>query len=252
MKELKYLTLGEVKQRCEKGDLLIVMAGKVHDVTSWAHRHPGGTQILALLNGKDATDAALAFHPADVIQRIMPRFVVAHIHEKDTPKPPLSARKTLSAKISADYHLLHNQLISEGLFKTDIPFYMRELAKLVTLFVLAIYFGIQGNGVVAGLFTAALWQQAAFCSHDAAHSGISHTNYDHAIGIVLTAVFGGLSLGWWKRSHNVHHIVTNDPEHDPDIQHLPVFAISKRFAELGEGKGLWSSYHRREMGNYQL
>ena len=28
-------------------------------------------------------------------------------------------------------------------------------------------------------------------------------------------------IAWWKHSHNVHHIITNHPEHDPDIQHLP-------------------------------
>jgi len=29
----------------------------------------------------------------------------------------------------------------------------------------------------------------------------------------------------------VHHVVTNSPEHDPDIQHVPFFAISERFFE---------------------
>jgi len=38
-----------------------------------------------------------------------------------------------------------------------------------------------------------------------------------------------LSIGWWKRNHNVHHIVTNEPDHDPDIQHVPFFAIDQRF-----------------------
>ena len=32
---------------------------------------------------------------------------------------------------------------------------------------------------------------------------------------------GGISLGWWKKSHNVHHIICNSIEHDPDIRHLP-------------------------------
>jgi len=57
---------------------------------------------------------------------------------------------------------------------------------------------------------------------------------------VLGNTTGGISIGWWKRSHNVHHVVCNSIENDPDIQHLPVFAIDKGIF----GK-FWSSYHQK-------
>ena len=38
----------------------------------------------------------------------------------------------------------------------------------------------------------------------------------------------------------MHHIITNEPDHDPDIQHLPFFAVSHRFFE-----GLFSTYYHR-------
>ena len=44
---------------------------------------------------------------------------------------------------------------------------------------------------------------------------------------MLGNLFGGISIAWWKRSHNVHHIVCNSIEHDPDIQHLPFMAVDK-------------------------
>ncbi|KAI9873962.1 MAG: Delta 8 Fatty Acid Desaturase, partial [Watsoniomyces obsoletus] len=60
--------------------------------------------------------------------------------------------------------------------------------------------------------------------------GITHNfHVDTCIGILIADFIGGLSIGWWKRNHNVQHIVTNSPEHDPDIEHIPVFAISTRF-----------------------
>lgn len=40
----------------------------------------------------------------------------------------------------------------------------------------------------------------------------------------------------------MHHIVTNDPEHDPDIEHLPFFAVSHRFFT-----SLFSTYYDRVM-----
>lgn len=45
-------------------------------------------------------------------------------------------------------------------------------------------------------------------------------------------------MGWWKSSHNVHHLVTNSPEHDPDVQNVPLFATCPSFF-----KSLRSSYY---------
>jgi len=50
-----------------------------------------------------------------------------------------------------------------------------------------------------------------------------------------------VSLGWWKRSHNVHHVICNSIEHDPDIQHLPFFAVSEKI--FG---GYFSTYHSKQ------
>jgi delta8-fatty-acid desaturase len=73
--------------------------------------------------------------------------------------------------------------------------------------------------------------------------GITHNYHvDSVLGMLIADYLGGLSLGWWKRNHNVHHIVTNSPEHDPDIQHMPFFAISHRFLE-----SLRSTYYERIM-----
>ena len=52
--------------------------------------------------------------------------------------------------------------------------------------------------------------QIMFTAHDAGHQGISH-NYvvDTLIGMFIADFCCGLSIGWWKSSHNVHHLVTN-------------------------------------------
>lgn len=61
-----------------------------------------------------------------------------------------------------------------------------------------------------------------------------------AIGIANW--FGGLSAGWWCDNHDIHHLITNHPEHDPDIQHIPFFAITSQFFS-----NLWSTYYKRIM-----
>ena len=83
------------------------------------------------------------------------------------------------------------------------------------------------------------WQQIAFIGHDAGHHAITHNaNWDDSIGIVVGNLLTGVSIGWWIKSHNAHHVVTNSVELDPDIQHLPVLAITDKFF-----KSVKSFYH---------
>lgn len=69
-----------------------------------------------------------------------------------------------------------------------------------------------------------------FTAHDAGHRGISgNFIIDTLIGTFVADFCCGLSIGWWKSSHNVHHLVTNMPEHDPDLQNVPLFATTPSY-----------------------
>lgn len=79
-----------------------------------------------------------------------------------------------------------------------------------------------------------------FVAHDAGHRGITGDFViDTIIGAFVADFCNGLSIGWWKSSHNVHHLVTNMPEHDPDNQNIPIFATSPSYF-----KGMYSSFYK--------
>ena len=141
------------------------------------------------------------------------------------------------------YRLLFNRLQAEGLFQCNYTSYLIEFSRyifLFSMFLILLRYGWYGT---SGLFLGMLWHQLVFTVHDAGHMGITHNfMIDTLIGITIADFIGGLSLGWWKRSHNVHHIVTNSPEHDPDIEHMPFFAVSHRFFD-----SLKSTYYDRIM-----
>lgn len=95
--------------------------------------------------------------------------------------------------------------------------------------------------VLAAVAMGFYFQQIAFIGHDAGHHLISHDRRtDETIGLFAGNVLSGISIGWWKLSHNAHHVVTNSVTGDPDIQHLPVFAITDKFF-----KPVWSTYHKK-------
>ena len=141
------------------------------------------------------------------------------------------------------YRLLDQRLRAEGLYNCNYTAYAIEAIRYAFLFCMMLLFLHLGWYGTSGMFLGCLWHQLVFTVHDAGHMGITHNfTTDTLIGITIADFIGGLSLGWWKRNHNVHHIVTNSPEHDPDIEHLPFFAISHRFLN-----SLTSSFYERVM-----
>lgn len=162
--------------------------------------------------------------------------------EHDLEKYPSLDPETQSV-IMAKYRVLHQRIRDEGLYDCHYSSYMIELARYTFLFSMCLLTLHYGWYKTSGAFLGAFWHQLVFTAHDAGHRGITHNfQADSIIGIIVADFLGGLSLGWWKRSHNVHHIVTNSEEHDPDIQHLPFFAISHRFFN-----SLRSTYYDRIM-----
>ena len=145
--------------------------------------------------------------------------------------------------ITAKYRALHDRIRDEGLYQCNYISYFIEICRYTFLFSMCLLSLRLGWYPLSGIFLGMFWHQLVFTAHDAGHMGITH-NYtiDTVIGIIITDFLGGLSMGWWKRNHNVHHIVTNSPEHDPDIEHMPFFAISHRFFE-----SLRSTYYERVM-----
>ncbi|KAL9623822.1 MAG: hypothetical protein Q9160_001813 [Pyrenula sp. 1 TL-2023] len=128
------------------------------------------------------------------------------------------------------YRALYQRLWTEGLFDCNYCAYAVECVRYTLLFILFLTFLHYSYYIPSAICLGLLWHQLAFTVHDAGHMGITHHfQLDTCIGIVVADFLGGLSVCWWKRNHNVHHIVTNSTEHDPDIQHMPFFAISHRF-----------------------
>ncbi|KAK3301502.1 fatty acid delta-6 desaturase [Chaetomium fimeti] len=141
------------------------------------------------------------------------------------------------------YRDLHERIKAEGLYDCNYWAYAIETSRYLLLLGLMLLFLSWKWYIPSAFFLGCLWHQLVFTVHDAGHLGITHNfQVDTVIGILIADFIGGLSIGWWKRNHNVHHIVTNSPEHDPDIEHMPFFAISHRL--LGS---LRSTYYEHVM-----
>lgn len=131
-----------------------------------------------------------------------------------------------------EYRILDAQLVQKGMYQCHYTDYLIECVRYGILLLITHALFVRGFFKLSAVFFGLFWHQITFVAHDAGHNAITHNYiFDNLLGTVVAALFGGLSLDWWKTAHNIHHIVTNQPEHDPDIQHLPIFAVTDRFLQ---------------------
>jgi delta8-fatty-acid desaturase len=165
----------------------------------------------------------------------------AEILLDESKYPPLTAE--YQDNIVQKYRQLNERIRAAGLYNCNYSAYAIEISRYTLLFSLFVFFLNRSWFCLSAFFLGCFWHQLVFSAHDAGHMGITHNfQVDTVIGMIIADYLGGLSLGWWKRSHNVHHIVTNSPEHDPDIELMPFFALSHRFFD-----SLRSTYYDRIM-----
>ncbi|KAL5360320.1 fatty acid/sphingolipid desaturase [Aspergillus floccosus] len=110
--------------------------------------------------------------------------------------PSLDA--STQSQIIERYRRLYDQIHAEGLA------YLREFGRCALLFAIMLAFLHLEWYCTSAVFLGWFWSQMVFAAHDAAHMAITHDFFiDNLIGMIIAAPIGGLSLGWWKRTHNV-------------------------------------------------
>ncbi|RFU27331.1 hypothetical protein B7463_g8997, partial [Scytalidium lignicola] len=134
------------------------------------------------------------------------------------------------SNIALKYRKLHRKVEEHGYYNCHYSEYAIECFRYLSLFTLSMVALRYEWYITSAVFLGLFWHQIMFSAHDAGHMAITHNFViDTLIGIFVADFCCGLSIGWWKSSHNVHHLVPNHPIHDPDIQNVPLFATSPTF-----------------------
>lgn len=236
---LAQYTLAEVATHCTRDDAWVIIDERVYDMTRFIDKHPGGVGPMINLAGKDGTDVFANYHAARIYRTMLPSFLIGEV----------APGEIVVAPHVADFRRVRQELLRRGLFETDMGYYAKMCCWYAFLLLCALYLSIGFDSCAAHMFGATLmgifWQQIAGLGHDLGHSGVTHSFYtDHLIGSVVSSIMG-LSVGWWKSDHNTHHVVCNAIEHDPNIQHMPMLAITSKIFRRAR---FWDSYHHKWVG----
>ncbi|OAY49084.1 delta(8)-fatty-acid desaturase 2 [Manihot esculenta] len=219
--EKKYITSEELKQHNKPGDLWISIQCKVYDVSDWIKEHPGGDTPLLNLAGQDVTDAFIAYHPGTAWKYLDQLFTGYYLVDFEV------------SEVSKDYRKLYSEFSKLGLFDKKGHVTMYALACVAFLFCIVVYGVLCCLSLWAHMGSAALlgflWIQSAYVGHDSGHYQVMLSpRFNKLAQLISGNCLTGISIAWWKWTHNAHHLACNSLDYDPDLQHIPVFAVSSR------------------------
>ncbi|GER26456.1 fatty acid/sphingolipid desaturase [Striga asiatica] len=217
----KYITSDELKKHNKPDDAWLSIQGKVYDVSGWLKDHPGGDIPILNLAGQDVTDAFIAFHPGSAWAHLDRFFTGFHLQDFRV------------SEVSRDYRTLVNRFVKSGMFEKKGHGVIYSLCFISVLFAACVYGVLYSDSFAAHMASGALlglaWMQVTYLGHDSGHYVIMKTRGYNKLAQILTGnCLTGISIAWWKWTHNAHHVACNSLDHDPDLQHLPVLAVSSR------------------------
>ena len=235
----------EVKRHDSSRSCWVKIGENVYDLTTFLEHHPGGIDPILSVSGGDATDAFTLYHP-EYVKGYMKRYEIGTCFEYE--RSSVSEECPNPSPHVEDFRMLHTFFQRKGLYKTNSMFYIKLCAWLLSLFSSSLYFSLTYHPILGGLLMGLFWQQLAGIGHDLGHSSVFQNSMinNHRMGSFLTSLMG-LSLGWWRKDHNTHHVVCNSIDYDPNIQHMPVFAISESILD-----GFFDQYHKKEINTSYL
>lgn len=217
----KYISSDELKTHNKPGDLWISIQGKVYDVSNWVKDHPGGDFPLLNLAGQDVTDAFVAYHPGTAWKYLEKFFNGFYLEDYSV------------SEVSKDYRKLLYEFTKLGLFEKKGHVVLFSLCFMAMMFITSVYGVLYSDSVlvhlVCGGLMGFLWIQSGWIGHDSGHHQVMMSRDLNRFAQLLTGnCLAGISIAWWKWNHNAHHIACNSLEFDPDLQHMPLFAVSSK------------------------
>uniref|UniRef100_A0A673TZM2 Cytochrome b5 heme-binding domain-containing protein n=2 Tax=Suricata suricatta TaxID=37032 RepID=A0A673TZM2_SURSU len=243
----------EIQKHNQKTDQWLVINRKVYNVTGWAHKHPGGNQVLNHYAGEDATDVFRAMHVnLDIVKLYLKPLLIGEL----APEEP-SQEKHKSSQLVKDFQELRRTLEAMNMFSANPVFFLLHFAQVFILETLAwLMVWYFGSGWLVTIFISLLLTisqvQSSYLQHDLGHLSIfTKSKWNHLMQIIMMSHFKGLSTKWWNYRHSQHHVKTNIYPKDPDIDMGALFLLGElQPVKFGKMKIKYINYEKQHLYFY--
>jgi L-lactate dehydrogenase (cytochrome) len=117
----------------------VVLYGRVYNLTSFLHQHPGGANIILAYAGHDATEYFEPFHPADILATSANQYVVGDVeptslaaYHKQLRSAESKAKATSQHEKKSDS--AHSMSVSASLSESNDAFEMPPLSAMLNMY----------------------------------------------------------------------------------------------------------------------
>ncbi|KAM4734409.1 LOW QUALITY PROTEIN: acyl-CoA Delta-4 desaturase-like [Anableps anableps] len=220
-------TWEEVEKHRSRNDRWLVINRKVYNITQWAKRHPGGSQVIGHYAGEDATEAFTAFHPDQkFVQKFLKPLLIGELAATEA-----SHDGNKNVAIIQDFETLRAQVEKEGLFRAKPLFFCLHLGHILLLEALAWlmvwYWGTSWTlTLLCAVMLATSQAQAGWLQHDFGHLSVfKKSRWNHLVHKFVIGHLKGAAASWWNHLHYKHHAKPNVLSKDPDVNMSGIFVL---------------------------
>ena len=199
--------------------------GKTYDITEFAKRHPGGSQLLMLAHGRDATILFESHHlRSEIVEKVLKTLPTVNVEEswcpdETFPKPlDSSLYKKIQKRVREE--VVEPRARKSGRKARGAGGVKFDAFCVILCYAVALYTFNMNPTVLTGMFLgfSAYWSGTGL-QHTANHGGLTQSGFVNAIwGWFGCDVILGKSSIEWRYHHMVsHHSYCNEATRDQDV-----------------------------------
>ena len=199
--------------------------GKTYDITEFAKRHPGGSQLLMLAHGRDATILFESHHlRSEIVEKVLKTLPTVNVEEswcpdETFPKPlDSSLYKKIQKRVREE--VVEPRARKSGRKARGAGGVKFDAFCVILCYAVALYMFNMNPTVLTGMFLgfSAYWSGTGL-QHTANHGGLTQSGFVNAIwGWFGCDVILGKSSIEWRYHHMVsHHSYCNEATRDQDV-----------------------------------
>ncbi|KAJ9064222.1 hypothetical protein DSO57_1032699 [Entomophthora muscae] len=222
-KEIQLIDWNELSQHNTSSSCWIAVRGKVYDVTSFLHRHPGGIDTLLYGAGRDSTLVVETYHDLGSLAPILSKFLIGRLVSDELPTfpEPNTFHRTLKERVSNHLRSESKDSKNPGLW-VILRYASIYLSVLGSWSLIFLHPWVKQYWVIQSILALVLGFGCALIGlhplHDASHFAITHNPLVWKLLGATHDFFNGTSYLIWVYQHMLgHHPYTNIPGADPDI-----------------------------------
>jgi fatty acid desaturase (delta-4 desaturase) len=201
----------------------VILEGTVYDLYEFSKVHPGGSNIINIFGGKDATIHYYMLHPHNNIRtNILCKYIIAKAN-------PSTNQSNHIRKLNDNNNIytLNSPIFNElkASIKKAVPYqyatiewWMKAVAIMIAEIYVEYHNYIYGYTIIKSILLGFLMAMIGLCiQHDANHGAVSRKEIINRLWGYTQDWIGGSSLLWKHHHVLLHHAYTNVLEYDPDI-----------------------------------